>query len=81
VVNHKVHSLGNQHSQGNLLPIQQLSSSVVEAVVVVLETKSVLLVAVEVVKDKQVKQVEQILVVVVVIPQDKQIQMVVLVVQ
>ena len=75
------HSLGNQHSQGNLLPIQQLSSSVVEAVVVVLETKSVLLVAVEVVKDKQVKQVEQILVVVVVIPQDKQIQMVVLVVQ
>ena len=28
-----------QHSQGNLLPIQRLSSSVVEAVVVVLETK------------------------------------------
>ena len=80
VVNHRSQP-GNQHSQGNLLPIQQLSSSVVEAVVVVLETKSVLLVAVEVVKDKQVKQVEQILVVVVVIPQDKQIQMVVLVVQ
>jgi hypothetical protein len=39
VVNHKAHSQGNQHSQGNLLPIQQLSSSVVEAVVVVLETK------------------------------------------
>ena len=77
----KSRSTGQPAQPGNLLPIQQLSSSVAEAVVVVLETKSVLLVAVEVVKDKQVKQVEQILVVLVVIPQDKQIQMVVLVVQ